>query len=100
MANGILIAYLLLAPRWLWPRYLAVGFIGELTGAIVIQPDRWGFCVAMAAVNLFEAAMAAMLLRKRSAELPRLTQAKYVVRFVGYAVLLAPTCSSVDMFGS
>ena len=90
MANGILIAYLLLAPRWRWPHYLTVAFVGELTGAIVIQPDRWGFSLAMAAVNLFEAAMAAMLLRKRCAELPHLTQAKYILRFVGYAVLLAP----------
>jgi diguanylate cyclase (GGDEF)-like protein/PAS domain S-box-containing protein len=90
MANGVLIAYLLLAPRWRWPHYLAVGFVGELSGAIVIQPDRWGFCVAMAAVNLIEAAIAAMLLRKRSAELPRLTQANYVLRFIAYAVLLAP----------
>ena len=90
MANGVLIAYLLLAPRWLWPHYLAVGFIAELSGAIVIQPDRWGFCLVLVSVNLFEAAMAAMLLRNRGAEPPRLTQATYVLRFVGYALLLAP----------
>jgi hypothetical protein len=30
IANGVLLAYLLLAPRWRWPAYLAVGYAAQM----------------------------------------------------------------------
>ena len=40
VANGLLLAYLLLAPRWRWPAYLLTGFLA-LSLRSVLYPPRW-----------------------------------------------------------
>ena len=40
VANGLLLSYLLLAPRWLWKHYFAAGFAAILLGGLAVNPDR------------------------------------------------------------
>ena len=89
-ANGFLLAYLLLAPRWRWSGYLAVGFAAEFAGGIVVRLDRWDCYLALAGLNLLEVAIGALLLRRKSTELPHFTQQSYLIRFIAYAVVIAP----------
>lgn len=37
VANGVLLAYLLLAPRWRWPAYLLTGFLALVFGSRLIH---------------------------------------------------------------
>ncbi len=94
VANGLLLSYLLLAPRWLWKHYFAIGFIAILLGGVAVQPGNWTKCVALSALNIAEVAVAAFLLRRRSTELPRFTDQRYLFRFVACAVLAAPTAAA------
>ena len=89
-ANGLLLTYLLLAPRWRWPRYLASGFLALLAGSMMTHSESWitGFLLSL--LNMVEIIVAAVLLRRRSAELPRFTEGRYLFRFTMLAVLAAP----------
>jgi diguanylate cyclase (GGDEF)-like protein/PAS domain S-box-containing protein len=89
-ANGFLLAYLLLAPRWRWARYLGVGFAAEFAGGVAVHPDRWCFYLALAGLNIVEVSIGALLVRRKSTHLPHFTQQAYLIRFVAYAVLFAP----------
>jgi diguanylate cyclase (GGDEF)-like protein/PAS domain S-box-containing protein len=90
MPNGLLLAYLLLAPRWRWPAYLLAGYAAEFLGGAVLIPSRWTGYLALALVNVVEAAIGAFLLRRRSNQLPQFTARPYLLRFLGYAVLGGP----------
>lgn len=89
VANGVLLAYLLLAPRRLWPHYLAAGFLAH----VVVGPmmlSGWSLNVLFIPHDTFEVLLAALLLRRRSSELPVLTNAFYLLRFATCALLIAP----------
>lgn len=90
VANGLLLGYLLLAPRWRWPLYMAAGFTGQLTGAILLDQRHLALDFLLALLNLAEVAMSARLLRRRSGQLPRFTERTYLIRFLLYGVLGAP----------
>lgn len=90
VANGLLLSYLLIAPRWRWPHYFAVGFAGEFAGGFVQHPERWVLYLTLTCLNIAEVAIGAFLLRKRSSQLPRFTDRKYLFQFIGYAVVTAP----------
>lgn len=90
MANGALLAYLLLAPRWRWFPYIGVGFAAELAGGVLVHPARWRFYLAMAALNVLEPWLGAFLMRRKSTELPQFTQTRFLFRFLGYGVLTGP----------
>ncbi len=88
-ANGLLLAYLLLAPRWRWPAYLLCGFLAmELGSALIHEP--WRVSLLFNVLNNLEVLIAALLMRGRSAQLPRFTDPGYLLRFIGFAVLTAP----------
>jgi integral membrane sensor domain MASE1 len=89
VANGLLLTYLLLAPRRRWPAYVATGFIGMLLGSALVQ-DPWQSGLCFSLLNIVEVMIAALLLHQRSRQLPRFTDYAYLLRFVGFAVVLAP----------
>jgi diguanylate cyclase (GGDEF)-like protein/PAS domain S-box-containing protein len=90
VANGLLLSYLLLAPRWRWKHYSAVGLAAMLTGGFATHPDQWRACIALSLLNVLEAGLAAFLLRRRSAQLPQFTNQRYLLRFTAIAVLFSP----------
>src|ERR1700679_3077652 len=89
IANGLLLAYLLLAPRWHWPAYLVTGFLA-LSVRILFLPHSWDMLLLFNLLDIVEVSTAALLLRRRSAELPRFTEWRYFVRFFTFAVVAAP----------
>ncbi len=91
---GILLAYLLLAPRRLWPAYLAAGLLGRLLGAAVAHVP-WQSNLVETSFDLLEAVLAAFWLRRRSAQLPNFMQYAYLKRFFAIAVLAVPLVTSL-----
>lgn len=89
VANGLLLAYLLVAPRWRWPAYLFAGFLALFIRALIF-PAQWNVILLYNLLDLIEIGAAALLLRPRSAELPSFTERSYFIRFLGFGVLLAP----------
>jgi diguanylate cyclase (GGDEF)-like protein/PAS domain S-box-containing protein len=94
IANGLLLSYLLLAPRWRWPAYLCVGFFAQLFGCQLVNPN---FIVSacISALNIAAVFMSAHFMRPRSDKLPRFTDRTYLLRFLAFAVLAAPVASGV-----
>ena len=90
LANGLLLAYLLLAPRWRWPAYFAAGFTAQIAGALLAGSHTVPANLAMAALNMAEVMVAAACLRRRSAQLPRFTDLPYLLSFLLIAVVAAP----------
>lgn len=89
VSNGLLLAYLLLAPRWRWPAYLLTGFFALSVRSILIH-SRWDEFLLYNLLNIAEVMIGAILLRRRSAILPRFTERAYLIRFFGFAVLAGP----------
>jgi PAS domain S-box-containing protein len=88
-ANGLLLTYLLLAPRWRWPVYLTTGLTAMVVGSALIG-EVWKTNLLYNGLNLVEVIVGALLLRRKSTQLPRFTDPNYLVRFVCYAVLAGP----------
>jgi len=94
LANGLILAFLLLAPRWRWPMYLCSGYLGLILGSMMIgEPARESLLLNF--LNLIEILIGAMLIKRRSRDLPFFPDRKYVLRFIGYACLLGPAVSGV-----
>jgi len=89
VVNGILLAYLLLAPRWRWPAYLLTGFLALSIRSVLIH-ERWNELLFYNVLNIVEVTTGALLLRQRSTMLPRFTERGYLIRFFGFAVLAGP----------
>jgi diguanylate cyclase (GGDEF)-like protein/PAS domain S-box-containing protein len=87
--NGILLAYLLLAPRWRWPAYLLTGFLALALGSAIVH-ETWRVNLLYNVMDSAEVLIAALLMRRRSAQLPCFTDTSYLIRFIGFAVLAAP----------
>jgi diguanylate cyclase (GGDEF)-like protein/PAS domain S-box-containing protein len=96
LSNGLLLAYLLVVPRWRWPAYLAVSVAGLVLGSALIH-ESWRMNLLYNALDLIEVGMAALLLRRRSTDLPRFTDGAYLLRFLGFAVLGAPLAAALLM---
>lgn len=89
VANGLLLSYLLLAPRWYWPAYLVTGYAAMVTGSLLVH-DPWRQCLAFSFLNIVEVSIGVLLLRSKSTQLPRFTDRGYLLRFVGFAAVFAP----------
>jgi diguanylate cyclase (GGDEF)-like protein/PAS domain S-box-containing protein len=89
VANGLLLTYLLLAPRRRWPAYLATGFAALLAGSTLVH-DPWQTSLPFSILNIVEVTIGALLLHQRSTQLPRFTDYGYLIRFMSFAVVLAP----------
>jgi diguanylate cyclase (GGDEF)-like protein/PAS domain S-box-containing protein len=94
VANGVLLAYLLLAPRKRWPGYLAAGFLAQVGGSALVD-SHWQTIPLLAVLNLCEVLLGALLLRRRSNDFPRFTDRNYLIRFIAYAVLVAPLAAGL-----
>ena len=95
VANGLLLAYLLLAPRWRWPAYLGAGFVAQLAATLLSQRHLHVWDLVFSGLNIAEVLIGALLLRRRSAQLPQFTNRAYLLRFLAYAVVAAPTAAGL-----
>jgi diguanylate cyclase (GGDEF)-like protein/PAS domain S-box-containing protein len=93
VANGLILAYLLLAPRWHWPAYLLTGFLALSVRSMLIH-TKWNEFLFYNALNILEVLTAALLMRQRSTQLPRFTERSYLLRFIGFAVLAGPALAA------
>ncbi len=94
VANGLLLSYLLLAPRRRWAAYLGVGFAAQLTASQLVYPyitDN----LLMVTLNIAEVWISALLMRRKTRELPDFTDSAYLLRFAAYAVLVGPLAVGV-----
>ncbi len=97
LANGLLLAFLLLAPRWRWLSYVLVAFAAMTLGSFLIgEAPIMG--LVYNTLNLIEILVAAFLLKRKSSELPNFADGRYLIRFVGCACLLGPSVSGI-LFG-
>ncbi len=94
VANGLLLAYLLLAPRWRWPAYLFTGFLALSIRCLFVH-QRWSEFLLYDLLDIVEVITAALLLRPRSTLLPRFTERPYLIRFFGFAVLAGPAAAGI-----
>jgi diguanylate cyclase (GGDEF)-like protein/PAS domain S-box-containing protein len=90
VANGLLLAYLLLAPRWRWPIYLSIGIAAHMTAFLLTQGCWHWADPVFAGLDALEVLLGASMLRRRSAQLPRFIDFSYVLRFVACAAIAAP----------
>ena len=93
IANGVLLSYLLLAPRSRWPAYLIVGFAGLVLGSLLINQIWRVSTLPLAALNLFEVLVCALLLKRRSRQLPRFADRAYLFKFLIFGVVAGPLAS-------
>ena len=94
LANGLVLAFLLLAPRWRWKWYLLVSFVAMLLGSVIIREPP-AMSLVYNALNLIEVLVGAVLLKRKSTDLPIFTDAGYLLRFVGFACLLGPAIAGI-----
>jgi diguanylate cyclase (GGDEF)-like protein/PAS domain S-box-containing protein len=89
LANGLLLAFLLLVPRWRWPVYIAVAFAAMFLGSICIH-ETPAMSLLYNTLNLVEVLIGAFLLKRSSKDLPTFTDGRYLLRFIGFACVLGP----------
>ncbi len=82
-ADGILLAVLLLVPRWCWRWYLLAGFAGMFVGSALIH-ETVTRNLFFNALNLLEVWLPAQLLRPKSTILPEIARLGYLGRFVAF----------------
>jgi len=94
LANGLILSFLLLTPRWRWPTYLAVAFVALFIGSVAIG-ETVGMSLLYNSLNLVEVLIGAMFLKRKSTVLPAFTDGKYLVRFIGFACVLGPSVAAI-----
>jgi len=94
IANGVLLAFLLLAARRRWPSLFAAGFAAQLL-ASALAGLSWRINLLLSVLNLLEVLVAALLLRGRSNGAPQFTNRGYILRFVAYGIFIAPLIAGV-----
>jgi diguanylate cyclase (GGDEF)-like protein/PAS domain S-box-containing protein len=92
--NGLLLGILLCTPRRQWPAYFTVGFAVDLAINRSLSFDLLPSAY-IAACNMLEAGLAAVLLYRTISPKPDLTQRRQLVRLILYGVLLAPAVASL-----
>jgi diguanylate cyclase (GGDEF)-like protein/PAS domain S-box-containing protein len=94
LANGLVLAFLLLAPRWRWPLYLLFAFAAMFVGSILIGESA-GMSLLYNSLNLVEVLIGALLLKRKSTVLPTFVDRRYLLRFIGFACLLGPAIAAI-----
>jgi diguanylate cyclase (GGDEF)-like protein/PAS domain S-box-containing protein len=94
LANGLILAFLLLAPRWRWPLYLLSAFAAMFLGSLWISESA-GMSLLYNFLNLVEVLIGALLMKRRSTMLPAFTDGRYLLRFIGFACVLGPAIAAV-----
>ncbi len=90
VANGVLLAYLLLAPRKRWPAYLCAGYAAQLSAGLFVGHHGMVSAMFLTLLNIAESLVSALLLRRGWARLPDFTNPRYVTRFLAYGVFTGP----------
>ncbi len=90
VANGVILAYLLLAPRKRWPAYLCVAYIAQFTGGMLVGHHGITSGLFLTLLNVSEPLVSALFLRRRTTEFPDFTRPAYIARFLLYGVLAGP----------
>jgi diguanylate cyclase (GGDEF)-like protein len=91
-ANGILLAFLLRAPRRCWAMYLAVGVLANTLAHLLI-PYPIASTLLFSAANTVETLLAAHLLANDPQREPNLERLRTAMHFVALGVVLAPLVS-------
>jgi diguanylate cyclase (GGDEF)-like protein/PAS domain S-box-containing protein len=92
LANGVMLAYLLVVPRKHWPAFLMAGFAGQACGSLLAAVDGQT-SVFLTLLNLTEVYISAFLLRRRSIFLPSFTNSSYLLRFMIYGAFAGPVAA-------
>ncbi len=95
VANGVLLAYLLLAPRKHWPAYLCAGFVAQFCAGTIAGHHHLPSGLALTLLNVLESLAGALLLRRRSSGPPDFASPAYILRFLAYGVVTAPAILGV-----
>jgi diguanylate cyclase (GGDEF)-like protein/PAS domain S-box-containing protein len=90
VANGVLLAYLLLAPRRQWPGLLCTGFIAQFCAGMIAGHHHFLSGLVLTLLNVLESLVSALLLRRRSSGPPDFTSPVYILRFIIYGVVAGP----------
>ena len=92
VANGVMLAYLLLAPRNRWPAYLGRRLRRAIHRRLARRSSRHRRADSFSTLlNLAEALISALLLRRRSSDLPDFTNPAYITRFFAFGVFAGPS---------
>jgi diguanylate cyclase (GGDEF)-like protein/PAS domain S-box-containing protein len=94
VANGVLLAYMLLAPRRRWAAYLAIAFVAQTAGSILVN-THWQLTLMFTALNMGEVLLSAHLLRRWSTAIPRFTNRAYLIRFIAFGVVAGPLATGL-----
>lgn len=101
VANGVLLAYLLLAPRRRWPVYISAAFAAQFCGGLLVGHHGIVSGLLLTLLNVAESLISAMLLRRRSSDLPDFTSPAYITRFLAFGVFAGPAIAgAADTFFS
>ena len=95
VANGVMLAYLLLAPRSRWAAYLCTGYVAQFAGGLLVGHHGVVSGLLLTLLNLAESLVSAWLLRRRSSQLPDFTNPSYILRFLAFGVLAGPVLMGV-----
>lgn len=99
VANGVMLAYFLLAPRRRWPFYFGAGFLAQFSAGLLAGHHAVFTGILLTLLNLGEALLGAFLLRRRSTDLPDFTSPRYIFRFLLLGVFLSPAVmGALDVF--
>jgi len=90
VANGVLLAYLLLAPRSRWPGYIGAAYAAQFSGGLLVGHHGIASGLLLTLLNVTESLVSATLLRRRSSDLPDFTNPAYITRFIAFGVLTGP----------
>ena len=94
LANGLVLSFLLLAPRWRWPHYVGVAFVTMFLGSMWIG-ETPGMSLVYNALNMLEVLTGAFLLKRKSTALPAFTDGWFLLRFLGFACVLGPAIAAI-----
>jgi diguanylate cyclase (GGDEF)-like protein/PAS domain S-box-containing protein len=89
LANGVVLAYLLLAPRHRWTAYLLAGSAAHLIGSALLR-TAWPLNLIVTPLDALEVFATAALLRPCNRKLPDFTSREYLLRFIAIAVIGVP----------
>ncbi len=93
-ANSALASVMLLDRRRRWLRLLAAGYLGNMVGHLVFHDPLWEV-ITLSACDTIETAIAVYGVGLALGRRADLTRHEQLLRFVGFAVLLAPLVASL-----
>jgi diguanylate cyclase (GGDEF)-like protein/PAS domain S-box-containing protein len=95
LANGVLLAYLLSAPSGQWLGLVSAGLAAQVMAGMIAAGHIEAASVYLAILNVSEALVGSILVRKRWPGVQTFTDSRFLLRFAGYAVLAAPMATGI-----